>query len=472
MERAWWLWHMRLAVFAALGSGCDERTPVADEVEADAEPPDVPDMAPISVLCESPAVLRNAMGGPTGYVRCENGGIDRVGPAACDGPPPGDACGLSDLSERGGGSNCLHDADCTEGDWGRCLENLGGESNLCDCVYGCSVDTDCSETQVCLCDEHGSKCIEARCRAGSECDSEICGIGEYDLPGCSIAGYTRAACRTPNDTCRTVALCPGGHGFCEANFSGYHCGDGPTCGRPLRAHNTPILAPTMTRHDWAEPVALAGLHLLDATDRAVLTRHWLSLAPLEHASVASFARFTLQLMALGAPADLVAAAQQAGLDEVRHARLCYGVAGLLSGAPLGPAALDLRAVTLDFDPETVLREVIREACIGETLGAAEAFELADLALDPTLAQLWRGIAEDELRHAALGWATLRWLLSTHPHLAPMAASALSDLASVPEVATGGTHLPRFGLLGPAARQRLHAQTLAAVVAPAAAAILG
>ena len=36
----------------------------------------------------------------------------------------------------------------------------------------------------------------------------------------------------------------------------------------------------------------------------------------QHASIASFARVTLQLMALGAPASLLAETQRAAMDEV------------------------------------------------------------------------------------------------------------------------------------------------------------
>ncbi|MBT9554900.1 MAG: hypothetical protein IV100_02675, partial [Myxococcales bacterium] len=47
------------------------------------------------------------------------------------------------------------------------------------------------------------------------------------------------------------------------------------------------------------------------SQREVLVQRWLSVAALEHASVGSFARFTLQLLAVGAPPDLLLATQQA-----------------------------------------------------------------------------------------------------------------------------------------------------------------
>ena len=51
--------------------------------------------------------------------------------------------------------------------------------------------------------------------------------------------------------------------------------------------------------------------------RQSLAREWLRAASFEHASIASFNRFSLELLVLGAPADLVDRANRAALDEVR-----------------------------------------------------------------------------------------------------------------------------------------------------------
>ena len=55
-------------------------------------------------------------------------------------------------------------------------------------------------------------------------------------------------------------------------------------------------------------------------------RRWLEQGEGEHSSVASFARHTLQLMSIGASADLLSASQQAAVEEVRHSKICYGLA--------------------------------------------------------------------------------------------------------------------------------------------------
>ncbi len=64
---------------------------------------------------------------------------------------------------------------------------------------------------------------------------------------------------------------------------------------------------------------------LPAADRRALAEDWGRAAATEHASVGSFARFTLDLMRFDAPPDLVESAQRAGLDEIHHARLCFGL---------------------------------------------------------------------------------------------------------------------------------------------------
>ena len=75
--------------------------------------------------------------------------------------------------------------------------------------------------------------------------------------------------------------------------------------------------------------------------RQRLIHHWAETAQFEHASVASFARFTMQLMAIGAPADLVSEATRAQADEIRHARVCLGIASTLADETMGLGALPI-----------------------------------------------------------------------------------------------------------------------------------
>lgn len=189
----------------------------------------------------------------------------------------------------------------------------------------------------------------------------------------------------------------------------YFC-EGACCGRPFTIDGHARLADTMDRNDWCTDWSALTNELDEATKDA-LYAVWRADAQMEHASVASFARFTLQLLALGAPADVVMASQSASLDEVEHARLCFALASRFAGRAIGPTALDMASAL----PPTTLAEcagwTVIEGCIGETIAALTARAQLEWAQDEdTRAALLR-IAEDEEKHAAVAWRFVAWALS-------------------------------------------------------------
>ena len=100
-------------------------------------------------------------------------------------------------------------------------------------------------------------------------------------------------------------------------------------GRALRGPEGPLAASPTSRPDWAGAASIAAV---PADVREHLSTYWEREAAFEHASVAAFARASLSLLALGAPPDLLAATHAAAIDEVEHARLCYGLASSYGGA--------------------------------------------------------------------------------------------------------------------------------------------
>ncbi|WP_437575910.1 ferritin-like domain-containing protein [Sorangium sp. So ce887] len=153
--------------------------------------------------------------------------------------------------------------------------------------------------------------------------------------------------------------------------------------------------------------------LADLTDeeRETLADGWLRSALEEHASVASFARFSLDLMAHGAPSSLVEAAHIAALDEVGHARLGFSLASAYRGAPLGPAAFPMPpGLPVAADLVALARAVAEEGCVGETVAALVAAEQRARAEDPAVRAALEVIAEDEARHAELAWLTVAWAI--------------------------------------------------------------
>jgi rubrerythrin len=89
------------------------------------------------------------------------------------------------------------------------------------------------------------------------------------------------------------------------------------------------------------------------------------------------------------------------------------------------------------DPRAIVRSLVEEACVGETLGVAEALALADACVDPALSAVHRRIAADEQRHAELAWRTLGRLLARDPSLASAAREGSAAARALLEVPDAG-----------------------------------
>ncbi|WP_438016029.1 ferritin-like domain-containing protein [Sorangium sp. So ce315] len=221
----------------------------------------------------------------------------------------------------------------------------------------------------------------------------------------------------------------------------------------------------------------------DLTDaeRETLAEGWLRSALEEHASVASFARFALDLMALGAPSSLVEAAHIAALDEVGHARLGFSLASAYRGEPVGPAALPMpRGVPVAADLVALARAAAEEGCIGETVAALLAAEQRARAEDPAVRAALEAIADDEARHAELAWLTVAWAIGAGGEpvrgaVADVFVAAAQSLRR-PRPAEAGpprgraAALAAHGHLGGSTLRELSCAALAQVVLPCARAL--
>jgi hypothetical protein len=140
---------------------------------------------------------------------------------------------------------------------------------------------------------------------------------------------------------------------------------------------------------------------------------WLRAGALEHASVAAFARLSLQLMACGAPNDLLGAVHQAAREETEHAEACWAMARQLGvrSVEIGQFPFD-GSIAVDADLAKLATETVREGCLAETLGAHLAQVAADAARDPQIRTVLAKIAQEEARHAALSYRIVVWALRT------------------------------------------------------------
>jgi hypothetical protein len=233
-----------------------------------------------------------------------------------------------------------------------------------------------------------------------------------------------------------------------------------------------------SRSRAASPGAAArpDMARLDAAARARLAAAWSRDALFEHASVASFARFALELMAVGAPADLVRGAQQAMGEEIRHAELCFGLASAFADEPIGPGPLPIDGALERRALAEIAAAVVREGCVGETIAALLAGAARDAATDPAVRSALDEIANDEAAHAALAWRAVAWACerSADVRQAVEAAFAAAEPPAIEheeEDPTSEALLSAFGRLSARARRDVAARAFAEVVRPCARALL-
>lgn len=140
-------------------------------------------------------------------------------------------------------------------------------------------------------------------------------------------------------------------------------------------------------------------------------------AHLEAASVYAFTQLAAELVAHGAPRQLVRAAWRARADEIRHAHSTAALARRFGARPIRPRVPPHRVRNL-FD---VARDNATEGCVRETFGALAASVQARAARSRAVRRAMRPIAADETRHATLSWAVDAWARS---QLAPVQRRAL------------------------------------------------
>lgn len=257
-------------------------------------------------------------------------------------------------------------------------------------------------------------------------------------------------------------------------------------GRQLRRFGKVLLPPVSAStpaNDWTNPLVDAAEidfddvlldEGVDEATRAGLAGQWRENGRTEHASVAAFARLTLDLMALGAPPALVAAAQRDALDEIRHAELCFALARAIDGKNESPSSFPeaARARTLSRVRNVALAELAVDSLIDgalhEGVSARIVAKLARRAADPSIRAILKQIAADEGRHSAHGWDVVKFCLAEGG--APVAHALGSAVRVLPpsmatalpeEASEGGWE--RWGIMGSALEANEYEKARASVL---------
>jgi hypothetical protein len=344
-------------------------------------------------------------------------------------------------------------------------------------------------------DEQDEQPPASQCPAPLSVSDQIASQANTCGSGVSCSGYESTTCLTPTEIGSVLLACadPPKPDRCPAvaDLAPRHCSvisgeatltGGQCCypslriscavpGRALSASGAFVLPELV--YGARTSIADAGVH---PDVRRILAELWCEGGRFEHASVASFARSAIQLMALGAPAELVEACQRASLDEIEHARLCFALASRFAGREIRPGKLPLDAGALTLvSLEDLAGENVIGGCIGETVAALTATAQLELASDPAVRAALETIARDEARHAELAWRIAKWASEAGGTAVRARMAAAFEAALVAQGTSGGAAPPpsavALGHIGLAEEQRLRARILEEVVAPCASALL-
>lgn len=231
--------------------------------------------------------------------------------------------------------------------------------------------------------------------------------------------YASVPALEPEGTCTVIMVGrpfvdSSGHSLVASSISANVCSD-----------TSSWLGETLTLAHEGELIA----SVVNTTNQNSLGEKWTRNALGEHASVASFAAFSIALMTNHAPSDLVEDSLKAALDEVRHAKTSFAIASKLSGKDVSPGPLPHSKHQFDRDLSTLAISVAQEGCVDETLSALSAaadVELINEVLKNGAAVgskyygiggdllVWirdelSTISMDESNHSALAWRTLDWV---------------------------------------------------------------
>ncbi len=193
-----------------------------------------------------------------------------------------------------------------------------------------------------------------------------------------------------------AALAIGGCWYVLSSFSW-------TKGRPLRGRGRRRPPKQAARGACSTPAQTAAVH-------------WRDMAGEEYESIAAFSELALDLLAAGAPLDLVARCHGAALDEARHAEACVNVARSLDGQDtlLGIAGLGATRRRPRWRGALLVRLAVEsyvDGWVGEASSARVLGQVARETRDTGVVEVLRVLAAEEMGHARLGEDVVRWCRS-------------------------------------------------------------
>lgn len=140
---------------------------------------------------------------------------------------------------------------------------------------------------------------------------------------------------------------------------------------------------------------------------------WARRVEAEYGSAAVAAQALAWGVAVGLPPELLRAASRIVSDEIDHAALSHEALIALGGAE---TPIDLAVSRLVVPPKEgplpdLLRLIVRDFCLGETLAVPYFAEMRLRATNPAIHAVLERILADEATHRAFGWSALDALIA-------------------------------------------------------------
>jgi hypothetical protein len=197
-------------------------------------------------------------------------------------------------------------------------------------------------------------------------------------------------------------------------------------GTPLEAEHHRL----MRRRNVPIPWEQSTVNELSLAERTRLAETWSRRSAAEYLAVSTFAVLAIDLVAAGAPADVLSLCMRAGIDEVRHAELCLRMIEIYGGKRVMPPP---GMSSLPDDPERpklhqALANTMLVSCVSETYATTVLTATRDLTTDPVAHAVLTSIYSDEVMHARLGWSYLRYGIERGGAGAIEAAAAMVPIA--------------------------------------------
>lgn len=153
---------------------------------------------------------------------------------------------------------------------------------------------------------------------------------------------------------------------------------------------------------------------LTPEQRARVARVWRARTRAEYLAITTFAFLTVDMVAAGAPPDILSFAHQAAIDEIRHTEMCLRMTQIYAGETPTP---DPDLSGLPNDPALPkLHQAVTNSmlinCVVETFACTILAVVLEQTTDPCAHAVLKRILSDEVGHARLGWAFLRWGIDT------------------------------------------------------------